>query len=158
MIAREDLPLGLRHLLDRLRAFRVKWDPTGDDYVLGRDREEFADLDRADVTSSAIKRPWGDQRHVIALDIDYPVYVVPSSTPGHHHLYIDVPNGIEHNGYMALVSLLGHLGVIEQGYAQVSIQRGHTDLRLPWVRKGDEPGRKASSEEAPTPSAALLPF
>lgn len=138
---REDVPGGLASLIGRLRSFRVNWQPTDEQYVLGRDREEN-DLDRADVTSSAIKASWGEQRHIVALDIDYPVHVAQSSTPGHYHLYIDVPGGIEHHGYMALVSLLGHLGVVEKGYAQVSIQRGHTDLRLPWVEKGREPGRE----------------
>lgn len=152
---RESLPIGLQRLIDRLKTFRVNWAPTEEQYVLGRDREEN-DLDRADVASSALKPDvWtvaNDPRHVIALDIDYPAYVVPSSTGGHCHLYIDVPGGIEHQGYMALVSLLGHLGVIEKGYAQVSIQRGHTDLRLPWVVKGQEPGREDISLPQIAPS------
>lgn len=130
----------LMALLGRLQAFSVNWSPKPDEYVLGRDRQ-VESLDAADVASSLIKDDWRGGHHIIALDIDYPVHVVPSSTPGHSHLYIDVPGGIPHQGYMALVSLLGHLKVIEEGYASVSIQRGHTDLRLPWVKKGHEPGR-----------------
>lgn len=130
----------LRRLLETLQAYAVNWNPSGDQYVLGRDRTTEA-LDDADVISSQIKRPFGAQTHVVALDVDYPVHVVESSTPGHFHLYMEVPGGIPHEGYMALVALLGHLRIIEPNYASVSIQRGHTDLRLPWVRKGQEPGR-----------------
>lgn len=140
-----EVPEGLHALLRRLTAFRVNWTPTDDEYVLGRDRET-EDLVTADVVSSLIKAPgWLSEHHVIALDIDHPAYLVPSSTSGHSHLYIDIPGGIEHEGYMALVSLLAHLGVIEAGYANVSRQRGHTDLRLPWVKKGQEPGRKKAT-------------
>ena len=91
--------------------------------------------------SSQIKSPFGEVRHVVALDVDYPVHVVESSTPGHFHVYLDVPGGITHDGYMALLALLGHLRIVEPNYASVSIQRGHSDLRLPWVKKGNEPGR-----------------
>lgn len=142
MPEKNEISTALLALLERLQAFSVNWSPKPDEYVLGRDRAAEK-LDDADVSSSLIRSPWGGptDRHVIALDIDYPVHVVPSSTEGHSHLYIDVPGGIPHQGYMALVSLLGHLGVIEEGYANVSMQRGHTDLRLPWVKKGHEPGR-----------------
>ena len=132
----------LRPLIERLQAWRVNWNPSAEQYALGRDRKED-DLARADVASSLLKpRPFETVgRHIIALDIDYPAHLIESSTPGHYHLYLDVPGGIPHEGYMALISLLAHLGVIEQGYAEVSRQRGHTDLRLPWVKKGQEPGR-----------------
>lgn len=151
----ESTPPALRRLLDRLQAFVVNWNPTSDEYVLGRDRKA-ENLETADVASSLLKNQWGaTDRHIIALDIDYPVHVVESSTAGHWHLYIDVPGGIEHQGYMALVSLLGHLKVIEAGYANVSIQRGHTDLRLPWVKKGQEPGRERDLATAPDEPAAF---
>lgn len=75
------------------------------------------------------------ERHVVALDLDIPAYLVPSHTEGHSHLYIDVPGGVAHDDYMELLGLLGRIGVIEPGYAEVSRVRGHTDLRLPWVAK-----------------------
>lgn len=152
----DDTPRPLRWLLDRLQAFTVNWTPTEQEYALGRDRET-SDLTEADVTSSLLRPTTFAQdgdRHIIALDIDVPAYLIPSSTHGHSHLYIDVPGGIPHDGYMALVSLLAHLGVLEKGYAQVSRHRGHTDLRLPWVRKGREPGL-SRPQEAPEGDAQL---
>ena len=152
-----DVSAALRALLSRLCTFRVNWDPTAEQYALGRDRAED-NLDAADVASSLLKAGPFDAhpRHIIALDIDYPVHVVESSTPGHHHLYIDVPGGVPHEGYMALVSLLAHLGVIESGYAEVSRQRGHTDLRLPWVKKGSEPGRLTPSKVTTEAAAGVV--
>lgn len=76
-------------------------------------------------------------KHTIALDIDHHVHVEPSSTEGHYHLYIDVP--LEWDDYEYLLQALGDVGVLETGYVEASIRRKATDLRLPWVRKGDLP-------------------
>lgn len=80
--------------------------------------------------SSGPDRNW----HTVALDVDVPVRVVPSSTPGHCHLYID--KAMPWHRYDALIRALADAGVVEQGYADVSRERGFTRLRLPWVRKG----------------------
>jgi len=134
----------IRPLLGRLKTYAVEWKyvfvPTEDlIYEPGVDREE-ADLEKANVVSSELRPRWACdvRRHVIALDIDYPAHLIESSTPGHYHLYLDVPGGIEHDDYMFLLSLLGRFGVVEKGYAEVSIKRGHSDLRLPWVTKADQ--------------------
>ena len=71
--------------------------------------------------------------HRPVLDIDFPVHVVPSSTPGHFHLYLDKP--MPWGKYRRLLSALESAGVIEKGYARVSEARGYTSVRLPWVRK-----------------------
>lgn len=147
----------LMPLLNRLQTFRVDWKVVAGkagfaqdqpDYEPGIDREE-ADLEKSNVVSSIIKPEpnfspissdgrGGHARHVVAIDLDIPAHLVPSSTPGHSHLYIEVKGGIPHHRYMALLSALADAGVIERGYADVSIARGHSDLRLPWVRKGQE--------------------
>lgn len=77
--------------------------------------------------------------HYPVLDLDLPVYVVPSSTPGHSHLYID--HLMTWEKYVALLRALADAGLVEEGYVKASIARGHTALRLPWVRKwtNDEP-------------------
>lgn len=73
------------------------------------------------------------ERHMIALDVDVPVQVYPSSTPGHSHLYIEKP--VTQVEMMRVVGLLAQLGIVEDGYAEASAERGYTCLRLPWVRK-----------------------
>lgn len=161
-------PLGAR-LLGRLTTFRVDWtrargkhDPNDVvDYEPMIDREE-ADIERANIVSSLIKTPKdfaadpNDKRHILAIDLDIPATLVPSSTGGHHHLYIETKEGIPHHRYMALLHALADAGVIESGYAQVSIARGHSDLRLPWVSKDDEiPERE--DPQVPAPPTAVPP-
>jgi hypothetical protein len=96
-----------------------------------RDREEVG-TSKADVVSSKHR---GKARHAVVLDIDHPAWLVKSTTPGHYHLYIDVPGGIPHELYLALLGTLADCGVIEPGYARASQARGHSDVRLPWVKK-----------------------
>lgn len=71
--------------------------------------------------------------HTVMLDIDFPVRVVPSSSPGHYHLYID--HAVEHDKYFALLEALVGAGILEPGYVEASRARGATHLRLPWVKK-----------------------
>jgi hypothetical protein len=164
---------GLRGLLSRLQAYRVDWKfsfvPTEDkEYEPGTDRE-VAELNEANVVSSTrldfpkdhVFDPEMTEvrvvpRHAVLLDIDYPAHLVESSSPGHYHLYLDVPNGVKHDDYMELLAMLAKCGVIEKGYADVSIARGHSDLRLPWVSKDDQ---KLHTEGAPAPAPTdVQPF
>lgn len=146
---------GLRALLGKLTAFRVKdWGPDSAEMAPGDDREEVTNLNDAHVVSSLMnpqpeenpllaifdtldgKDPVGTgPKHVFMIDVDHPVHVVDSSTPGHHHIYIEVPGGVSDSLYWPAVRALADAGVIEKGYARVSEERGHTDLRLPWIHK-----------------------
>ncbi len=91
-----------------------------------------ADIDDANLFSSELETPSG--RHTIALDIDIPCRLEPSSTPGHHHLYIDT--FITWEQYERLLDALVECKVIEPGFAAAAIRRKATHLRLPWVKKG----------------------
>ena len=71
--------------------------------------------------------------HRPVLDIDLPAALIPSSTPGHFHLYID--KQMTTSAYVRLLDALAEAGIIEQGYASVSEVRGYTSVRLPWVTK-----------------------
>lgn len=71
--------------------------------------------------------------HKPVLDIDFPAALLPSSTEGHYHLYLD--KEVIWDDYVALLKALATCGIIEQGYANASIERGHTAVRLPWVKK-----------------------
>lgn len=135
MIARSEVGAGLMGLLRRLESWKIDWQRVGDPYEAGDIRERASvDEGYANAASSWLKGS-ENMRHIVALDLDIPAYLVPSSTEGHGHLYIDVPGGVKHEDYMELVALLGRIGVIEDGYAAVSLKRGFTDLRLPWVAK-----------------------
>jgi len=79
--------------------------------------------------------------HWPVLDIDYGVYTIPSTTPGHHHLYID--KALTESQYFELIDVCEKIGLIQPGYAKYSKERGFTSVRLPWVEK---PKGAASSE------------
>ena len=154
-------------LIKRLQTFWVDWSHVSSknsprdivDYEVGIDRHEES-LDVANVVSSlhapAANDLFADDVpvHAVALDLDVPAYLVPSSTPGHSHLYVDVK--VPHHRYMALLSALADAGVIEKGYAEVSIRRGHSDLRLPWVEKGDQTPERPTFPD-PGPVQASVP-
>lgn len=71
--------------------------------------------------------------HKPVLDIDMPALLVPSSTRGHSHLYIDAP--MDWPDYSMLLKTLAAVGIIERGFMQASIKREGTWVRTPWTRK-----------------------
>jgi hypothetical protein len=75
----------------------------------------------------------GEGEHMPVIDCDYPVYVVPSSTPGHYHLYLNKPISWKH--YRRVLRAMSHAGLIEPGYYRASLKRRLTRVRLPWIRK-----------------------
>lgn len=84
------------------------------------------------------------ERHKVVLDIDLPAELVPSSTEGHFHLYID--REVAWADYEELLWAMAKCGLIEDGYVSASVARGHTAARLPWVQKG---------AAAPAPASAF---
>lgn len=114
--------------------------PTWTDYQGDKYEARFATLNpaNADVISSEVYGEPGV--HVVALDIDHPARLLPSSTPDHYHLHVDVKCSWE--DYEEFLRAAAKIGLIEEGYARVSIERKGTHLRLPWVRK-EEPTETA---------------
>lgn len=74
-----------------------------------------------------------DGQHAPALDLDVPAELLPSSTVGHSHLYIDVPTSWRR--YKRLLRALWKAGIIERGYYRASVARRQTHLRKPGVTK-----------------------
>lgn len=72
-------------------------------------------------------------RHSIAVDIDIPAKLVPSSTPDHYHLYID--REMSWRQYKKFLRAMVKAGVVEKGYYKISVRRGGSHLRLPWIKK-----------------------
>jgi hypothetical protein len=116
------------------RVLRTLRDIKPSDYTDGNVGRKVASYDEADVITSELvdlsgKAEW----HAPVLDIDFPAMLIPSTTPGHYHLYLE--KAVPHRQYMKLLKALGSAGIIEPGYAAVSRKRGHTAVRLPWVQK-----------------------
>lgn len=146
MITRERLQQseygqGLLNLYKRLTAYKVTdWAAGGSDAGNTDGRELVASASEANVITSLFKSPFGelDTYHAVVLDIDHPAWLIPSTTPGHYHLYIDVPGGIADQAWRRLLDALAYCNIIEPGYAKASKARGFTSVRLPWVQKGDK--------------------
>lgn len=74
-----------------------------------------------------------DGLHAPVLDLDLPHTYVPSSTPGHGHLYLDVE--IPWDQYVALLAVLHDAGIIQTGFFYWSLRRQATFVRTPDVSK-----------------------
>ena len=106
-----------------------------DDYTADTQaRVVVTDIAEANVISSLIPMI-GTKRHYPVLDIDVPAVLVPSSTPGHSHLYID--QSVDDEDYWVLCEALAKVGILQPGYVSASKERGYTSVRLPWIKKGD---------------------
>jgi hypothetical protein len=100
--------------------------------------DAYSNDDTVEVGLSAFSNLIGSQLcdsdlHAPALDIDVPHSLTPSSTPGHGHLFIDVP--MPWKKYKKLLKVMGECGILEKGYVDASIRRRGSFLRLPWVKK-----------------------
>ncbi len=76
-------------------------------------------------------------KHAPVIDVDIPIYVVPSSQLGHHHLYID--KEISWNSYVRILKALASAGIIEDGYLKASLEREYTAVRPIGITKPGSP-------------------
>jgi hypothetical protein len=77
-----------------------------------------------------------DGMHLPVIDIDLPVQLVPSATPGHFHLYIDHPISWQH--YKAILRAMAEAGIVQWGYYDATLERGYGSLRHPDRLKKEE--------------------
>lgn len=71
--------------------------------------------------------------HYPMIDLDVSHALIPSSTPGHAHLYINVP--LASSEYRNVLVALRAAGIIQQGILDQFDTHGATFLRLPDVKK-----------------------
>lgn len=111
-----------------------EWDGDYSGEAVPADRLEEAEVVTS-YTGGSKKGLWGDAEklHRPILDIDIPMHIIPSTTEGHGHLYID--KELTWWEYKRLLEVLADCGIIERGYLNVSIAREHTAVRLPWIKK-----------------------
>lgn len=77
-----------------------------------------------------------DGMHRPVLDLDIPALLVPSSTEGHSHLYIEAPMSFD--TMIAVIDALASAGVVERSWARAVRSRGMTLVRPPWRKKPAE--------------------
>lgn len=111
-------------------------------------RWEVADK-KAKLISSELKGDYQEDIHGLdqelhspVLDIDFAARLIPSSTPGHFHLYLDGLH-LSWEKYARLLTALAEAGVIEKGYAGAAIRRKATFV---W-----KPGCKPAEAARPDP-------
>jgi hypothetical protein len=93
----------------------------------------------ATLVSSRLNLP-GIDVHMPVLDLDVEAHLVPSSTPGHTHLYIN--QTVTWEKYEALLHALADCGILQRNYVRHSIGRRHaTFARYPGVTKKNEAQR-----------------
>lgn len=83
--------------------------------------------------------------HAPVLDIDFPAALIPSSTPGHFHLYLEKP--IPWPAYENLLNALADANIIERGFANASISRHRTFVRKFDVPKPVKPEKRTLAEK-----------
>lgn len=85
------------------------------------------------VTSKVHPRYFMDDMHKVVLDIDMDAALVPSTTPGHFHLYLEkyMPAQV----YQRFLKDMAKYGIISEGYAAYAARRGETGARTPWTKK-----------------------
>lgn len=94
-------------------------------------REEVLKLEDADVMSSQLKDPYRPTTHCPVLDLDFPCELMPSETPGHYHLKMDVP--VEWDLYVKFLEAAADAGILERGYVNGAKARGATFIAThPW--------------------------
>ena len=94
-----------------------------------------ADHDNATLVTSLL--PNGN--HMPVIDIDHECMLVPSSTPGRFHLYIN--KEVTKKDYFSVLNALVHAGIVEPGYYAHSLRRRRTFVRYPGVTKHNEAHR-----------------
>lgn len=83
-----------------------------------------------------------DGFHRPVIDIDLPCKLVPSSTEGHFHLYIE--KAMSYSQYLKLLDAMAEAGVVEKSYVRHVKERKMSMCRPEWCKKP-----VAENEESP---------
>lgn len=110
--------------------------PNVDDSEYHEDNQnnETDDLEKANLISSKVK---GTTKHIPMFDIDFPAALIPSTTPGHFHLYLG--KELTEDQMEKLVFTLYDVGIIADGNRNQWTRFKGQFLRLPWIKKRDTP-------------------
>lgn len=116
--------------IQRLRYWCIKLQDYGNGRTVAVDLEPRDGAEEYNLIGSLCN----DGRHRPVLDIDIPVRLVPSSTQGHGHLYLDT-DPMSWDDYQELLGALAKAGIISDDYKAHSVRNGMTLVRPPHHRK-----------------------
>jgi hypothetical protein len=88
--------------------------------------------DRADLPGVAGRRP-SEGMTSVGLPFRAPIELVPSSTPGHFHLYVEAP--LAWDDYLALMRTMAEAGLLEPAWVALCERRRMALLRKPGNEK-----------------------
>jgi hypothetical protein len=100
---------------------------SGSRSLLHVDKMKEAKL-KEEVAANLISSKIRDGLHAPIIDVDFPVHVIPSQTPGHFHLAFD--KVMPEEEYFSFLEALESFGIIEEGYKDMSILRGASFVRV----------------------------
>lgn len=86
-------------------------------------------VEKANLLSSEL----ASGNHMPVIDCDYGIQAIPSSTPGHYHLYID--QELSWQQYKALLDGFLTAGLIQKAWYENAIREKRSYVRLPHVKK-----------------------
>lgn len=87
----------------------------------------------ANLVGSQLQTPDGELLHAPVIDVDFPCRVIPSSTDGHYHLYIDKP--MDWKQYQKFLKAMYEAGIIEKGYYNSAMKTKQSLVRKPGAYK-----------------------
>lgn len=82
--------------------------------------------------------------HMPVIDLDLPCTLVPSSTPGHFHLYIN--KEMSFGEFLSMLQAMTDTGVVQPGFNRFTRERGQAFVRYPGYTKEDELREMEKSE------------
>lgn len=100
-------------------------------------RVAVVDPDRANLIGSRLVDQPNERRtgtlHAPVIDIDLECHLLPSTTPGHFHLYIE--KAVSWEAYGEMLTAMCDAGIVEPGYVDAALHRGMSHVRKPGVMK-----------------------
>lgn len=87
----------------------------------------------ADKDANLVSSLLPNGNHAPAIDIDLPVYLVASSTPGNFHLYFE--KEMTWKQYERLLHAMYEAGLVERGFYEQAVRFRQSYLRLPGIKK-----------------------
>lgn len=106
--------------------------PILNDYTSDNNPVEVPKGKESEANIIASGRKEGLYHHPV-LDLDFPCELIPSSTDGKYHLYMDI--AVSWDKYVKVLEAMADANILEAGYVSASKSRGFTAVRAPWVRK-----------------------
>lgn len=142
-----------QYYIERKTCYVAALNSAPDTSGYGANAAHFSDENPHNLVTSIVENTGSEgslHLHAPTLDIDVPCELLPSSQPGHYHLYIH--KAITWSYYKKLLIALSECGIIEVGYKSASINRGFSSLRMVGDHK---PGIKHPASSALKENALL---